>query len=270
VYHCIAVLATKIAGVAPDAKLIAAPNPANSIALLVVQRASGVNVGSANQTFTATSTLQRFAFTTTTNQATITHVQPYITASLTVGATYDFTIRIAAPQMELGAYATTFIPTTTAAVTRLQDTASKTGVSSLIGQTEGTFYTEIQISQASVRAIFSLDIGTTTNYIAATTNATNQVRLQVAQAGSATTLITSTALTIGSHKLAFSYKSGDYALYIDGVQAGVSASTNFPIGTLSQIILASSGYGQLNDGYAQAALFPTRLTNAQLAQLTTL
>jgi hypothetical protein len=243
------------------------PNTIRSI--IIEYTAAGAYITDNTSIVTVSSTLNRVSQVRTIAAATTARIANGVLFNLTIGTAYDFTIRIAAPQMELGAYATTFIPTTTAAVTRLADAASKTGVSSLIGQTEGTFYTELQISQITTRTIFSLDIGTTTNYIASTTNATNQVRLQVAQAGSATTLITSTALTIGSHKLAFSYKSGDYALYIDGVQAGVSASTNFPIGTLSQIVLASVGYGQLNDGYTQAALFPTRLTNAQLAQLTT-
>jgi hypothetical protein len=43
-------------------------------------------------------------------------------------------------QLEIGAsYATSYIPTLGAAVTRLVDSASKTGISSLIGQTEGRY-----------------------------------------------------------------------------------------------------------------------------------
>jgi hypothetical protein len=253
------------------AKVISAPNPPLSYDISFREGDSGSNlIATGTVPFTPTSVLTRFSATRTLTGAATTRIQPRIQINLTNGAAYDFTIRIAAPQMELGATASTFIPTTTAAVTRLADFANKTGVSDLIGQTEGTFYTDLQISQTTTRAIFSLDIGTTTNYIAATTNTTNQVRVAIAQAGSATNVITSSALTLGRHKLAIAYKSGDYALYIDGVQAGTSSSTNFPIGVLSQIILASSGYGQLSDGYAQAALFPTRLTNAQLAQLTTL
>jgi hypothetical protein len=41
-------------------------------------------------------------------------------------------------QLEAGAYETSYIPTLGAAVTRGADAASKTGISSLIGQTEGT------------------------------------------------------------------------------------------------------------------------------------
>jgi hypothetical protein len=173
-------------------------------------------------------------------------------------------------QLEVGAYATSYIPTLSASVTRVADAASKTGITSLIGQTEGTMFLDLQISANASRALSSIDIGTTTNYIAATTNATSQVRVAVGQAGSATNIITSSALTLGSHKLAIAYKSGDYALYIDGVQAGVSASTLYPVGTLTQFVLNNASYGNLGDGYSQALLFKTRLDNATLQSLTTL
>jgi hypothetical protein len=50
-------------------------------------------------------------------------------------------------QLEAGSYATSYCPTLAAAVTRGADAASKTGISSLIGQTEGTLFAEINVSQ---------------------------------------------------------------------------------------------------------------------------
>ena len=43
-------------------------------------------------------------------------------------------------QLEAGSYPTSYIPTTSASVTRNADVISKTGISSLIGQTEGTLF----------------------------------------------------------------------------------------------------------------------------------
>jgi hypothetical protein len=179
-------------------------------------------------------------------------------------------ILIYGAQMEAGSNATSYIPTVAATVTRNADVISKTGVSSLIGQTEGTVFVELNLTNVGSRAIFTLDIGATTNYIASTTNSTNAVRLVVSSAGSATTLITTSTLAIGFYKIAFAYKSGDYAIYINGVSSGTSLSTTFPIGTLSQFVLSNASYGALNDSYNLATVFPTRLTNAQLATLTTL
>ena len=56
----------------------------------------------------------------------------------------DFTIRIGLPQLELGAFATSVIPTTSATVTRAADVASITGsnFSSWYNQTEGTVFVD--------------------------------------------------------------------------------------------------------------------------------
>lgn len=48
-------------------------------------------------------------------------------------------------QIELGSYHTSYIPTTTTAVTRTQDTATKGSIDSLIGQTEGTIFVDMNI-----------------------------------------------------------------------------------------------------------------------------
>jgi hypothetical protein len=50
-------------------------------------------------------------------------------------------------QVEAGDYATSYIPTTTASVTRNADVCVKTGISSLIGQTEGTIYLEADLQK---------------------------------------------------------------------------------------------------------------------------
>lgn len=103
-------------------KVIAAPSNADSFALLVYERnSSAVYIGEGSTIIVPTSDLQRFTFSRTIAGATAAFVQPYIRANLTNGATYDFTIRIAAPQMELGAYVTTWIPTTNTTATRIVD-----------------------------------------------------------------------------------------------------------------------------------------------------
>jgi hypothetical protein len=52
-------------------------------------------------------------------------------------------------QLELGAYATSYIPTLGAAVTRGQDQAEKASISSLIGATEGTLFVDILFTGAA-------------------------------------------------------------------------------------------------------------------------
>ena len=60
------------------------------------------------------------------------------------GVAIDITLRIGLPQLELGAFATSVIPTTTTALTRSADVASVNTLAPWYNQTEGTVYAELQ------------------------------------------------------------------------------------------------------------------------------
>jgi len=53
------------------------------------------------------------------------------------------TVFIWGAQMEQSSYPTSYIPTTSASATRVADACSKTGISSLIGQTEGVLFVDV-------------------------------------------------------------------------------------------------------------------------------
>jgi hypothetical protein len=264
-------------------KLVAGSLPAGSeIGHVITERTvAGVGLVEQLNTFSLTSSLQRFTSTRTLNQATtaFVNVRVIVTSSTTAS---DFTIRIAAPQMELGAYATTFIPTTTAAVTRLTDVAFKTGVSSLIGSPAGTLFFQTQIlTEALVRSFMVVqDSNYATNAIRIECNASNQWRVQIRVAGASaydqTFNSVGQAFTKGNYKVAFAYNTGTngVAFYVNGVQLGQSTATGTPSLCNSVYIGSRSltGITDLNasDAFDQAALFPTRLTDARLAEITTL
>jgi len=70
-------------------------------------------------------------------------------------------------------------------------------------------------------------------------------------------------------KLATAYKNNDLVLYQNG--ALVASTTSGTIGgTLSRYGFDLNGGQRFNSPINQALLFKTRLTNAQLAELTTL
>jgi hypothetical protein len=239
----------------------------------VYRNSAGGAISTPNQQFDLTSTLTRRVFTDVGAPALTAFVQQEVLAILVIGTAYDFTIRIAAPQMELGAYATTFIPTTTAAVTRLADAALKTGVSSLIGQTEGTLFVEFSTAnlESYTRRIFSLSDGAGANQINLQIQAsTTTLTFAVLNGGAAQAVInTSTNFyTLGSTiKIAVAYKANDFAFYANGTQIGVDTLGTVP--TCSQFRFADPLNSNIFvGGISQYALFPTRLTNAQLAQLT--
>jgi hypothetical protein len=179
-------------------------------------------------------------------------------------------------QVETGSVATTYIPTTTAAVSRAADVISASGalVSGLIGQTEGTIYAEVDIrNMAKETYTLEIDDGVNANRIIIRSLTNNQMRGSiVATTFSGTIGISSATFTSGIVKIAFAYRSGDFALSVNGA-AALTASGTFTFGaSLNRITLGSVGGGgsQLNDRIRAAALYTTRLSNAQLAELTRL
>jgi hypothetical protein len=174
-------------------------------------------------------------------------------------------------QLETGSVATSYIPTTTAAVTRNADVISVSGaVSGSIGQLSGTIYAEVDVQSAFLGAILTIDDGDTSDFISILRLGNFQIRARIRRANSTiTSIITSAAVSVGTHKIALGYTNGDYALYIDGVNAGTSTnSTDYPATSLTQCVLSSTSYGPFNDRILAAALYTTRLTNTQLALLT--
>ena len=177
-------------------------------------------------------------------------------------------------QLETGSVATSYIPTTTGSVTRNADVVSVSGaVSGSIGQTEGTIYAEVDFSNSSAGAILLLDNGSTSTFLNIIRQTNQTIRVDIRNSGgSITNLITSSALANGVHKIALSYASADYVLYIDGNSAGTSTSAaTFPA-SLTRVSISSADYGApyfpRNDRIRAAALYTTRLTNAQLEFLT--
>ena len=176
-------------------------------------------------------------------------------------------------QLELGSYATSYIPTLAAVVTRGADVCSKTGISSLIGQTEGTMFVECSaLADDATNRRITISDGTANNRIYISyKNYTNQLRIEVISAGSSVFDSTYTIADITqTAKIAVAYKLNDFAFYVNGVQVAVDTSGAVP--TSMSVFKFEDGaggnvfFGKVN----QAILFPTRLTNAELATLTTI
>jgi hypothetical protein len=82
---------------------------------------------------------------------------------------------------------------------------------------------------------------------------------------------TSASSYSGRTKIALAYKSGDIAFYINGMQIGTSSATYTAFASLADLnIDSNNGAERGYYNYNQTLLFKTRLTNAQLAELTTL
>jgi hypothetical protein len=179
-------------------------------------------------------------------------------------------------QVEAGSYPTSYIPTLGSSVTRLADVASKTGISSLIGQSEGVLFVDFvysgkfgSITNASMPVSIDDASGTDEAYIFIQ-GGTNIASGQFVVGSAFTCNITGLALTIGTrYKMAFAYKQNDFAFYINGALQGVDTSGN--IAPFSNLRVGNYlGGNYIQDTIDTVALYTTRLSNAELQSLTTL
>ena len=177
-------------------------------------------------------------------------------------------------QLEVStSYATSLISTTgVASATRVADACFKTGISSLIGQTEGVLFCDFNWQQKEgVFFINSISDGTINNEIlmAFGSSADNRIRFSIASGGVESVNQDSAVLSSGRYKIAFAYASNDAAVYINGTQLFTDSSVVVPTTSAFKFLRANDtlGFdGQINE----QLLFKTRLTNAELASLTTL
>jgi hypothetical protein len=181
-------------------------------------------------------------------------------------------------QLEAGSYATSYIPTTSASVTRNADVISKTGISSLIGQTEGTlFYDGYFGNNNSEVYLFLQKSGSTivddSMYIQKQFG--NQIRFNSFLSSTSEVAITGGSFSIGDRiKIAVGYKNNDFVMYINGVQIGTDTSATPP--TCANLHLATFAGDPTNEVYIAnksvnlTAFWKTRLTNTQMQTLTSL
>lgn len=175
-------------------------------------------------------------------------------------------------QVEAGAYATSYIPTTAATVTRNQDLFAKSSITSLLGQTEGTLFLDFTFDRQFVNAdVFSLNDASILNRVSIGVTASNTLSGLVDSGGSNQATITSTIAVGTRYKCAIAYKANDFVLYVNGVQAGTDTSGIVPA-SLTRISNDAGTTSTTPFDYPmnQALVFKTRLTNAELATLTTL
>jgi hypothetical protein len=166
-------------------------------------------------------------------------------------------------QCEAGAYATSLIPTLAASATRGDELLTKTSISSLIGQVEGTLLLEFDFvvgEQANYGIIYDAGF---TSYIYVNQQTTGNIVGQIQPFG----IAFSTSKTNGKYRCAIAYKSGDSAFFVNGVQIGSTNTTTFTLSTMDRFTFLNSDNTK---AIHQALLFKTRLTNSELAELTSL
>lgn len=223
----------------------------------------GTDVYRCSETFTMTET----------NVLTVLRLGPVSGVTNLNNSDVGTQLGFAAPQIELGAFPTSFIPTTSGTVSRAADVISASGalVSGLIGQTEGTVYIEYNMQTLGVEGYaIRLVAANFDNSVHIRRSTANLVTLELRAANSS--VFSQTLAATGFVKAAIAYKSGDIAAFVNGTQAGSTSTSAFTFGaSFTSVNLGTFGAAAfLNDRIRAAALYTTRLTNAQLAELTRL
>ena len=173
-------------------------------------------------------------------------------------------------QAEFGSYATSYIPTSGSAVTRLADVCNNGGNEQVINSTEGVLYAECSLlSPSTGSTIISLsDGGSNRLYFDFFTS--NRL-YAIIENGSSTFSTVQTITQTNNNKLAFKYSASGCKLYINGTGYSFSG-LNFTSGTLDTLNFASSSgttakfYGNIKD----VKVYNTALSDSELAALTTI
>ena len=180
-------------------------------------------------------------------------------------------------QLETGSVATSYIPTTTGTGSRSADVISVSGaVSGSIGQTEGTLYAEIvaqPYNNASFPAILQVDDGADSQRFAIFIHASGGIRVRLNASGINLGIDSTNPATLvvgQTYKIAAAFGfNGSQALYINGVfQVSGSVTAGPFTAALNRVMLGHRGGISSPFLIRSAALYTTRLTNAELATLT--
>jgi hypothetical protein len=189
--------------------------------------------------------------------------------SLAATATYigtGETAYIWGAQLEVGSYATSYIPTTTASVTRNFETVVKTGISSLINGSEGVVFIEMAAFQdtATLREII---IGSFPNdYIRfGYTNYGATIQFRYYSAGALIFNQFYPTTITNFNKIAFGWQENNFVVYQNGVKKLEQLSGATSVAAFNSI---DTSILTFNGKIKSFMIFKTRLTDDELEALT--
>jgi hypothetical protein len=171
-------------------------------------------------------------------------------------------------QLETVSVATSYIKTEGSTQTRNADVITKTGLGSVLPQTEGWVYAEVDVraNKGSVR-VLQISDGTTNNRVQLAFNVNNFTPAVVA--GGLAQAAFSAPFTPGINRCLIVFRNNYAESYLNGVSIGTDSTVTVPVTTV--LDLANSlGSNILNDPIHSYAIGSGAITDAQAIQLTTL
>jgi len=165
-----------------------------------------------------------------------------------------------------------YMPTTSGTTTRTRDNYLNGGDTSLIGAQEGVLFIESAVlADAGSRAIALSAANSAANRVVIFySSLSNTIQGRVQSSATTTIAINGTVLDPTTfNKIAFKYKSGDLALWINGTEVQTS-TTAFTFNAALSELAFDQGNGSIHfDGHVkQLVVFKEVLSDAELAALT--
>ena len=176
-------------------------------------------------------------------------------------------------QIEAGSYPTSYIPTYGSSVTRSEDVCGATGLSSVIGQTQGVIFMDFIWSNSSpTGGDYALMVygANTADFVSLNANG-NTNQMLVYAGGSAVAAIGGGSFVVGQrYKIALVYSENYFAYYINGVLKGTDTSGAVPNNLQSVRTETPFGLKTSSQKTQQLVFFPTALTDSECIALTTI
>jgi hypothetical protein len=219
-----------------------------------------------------TPSLSRHVITYALVQAGTTQAQPNILVGWTsTGVAVDITLRLSAPQLELGAFATSHIPTSGSQVTK----AVESDV--LSGANFSSWYRQDEFS--CVARFFANSSGTRTYATFSDGTANERVMLQSISGALSLTIVdggvTQASISLGSvvtdtsYSVAVAWKLNDIAASINGAAVVTDSAATLPVVDRLHIGSDHAGANQSCKQCMSLSGYPKRLTNLELQSLST-
>lgn len=234
--------------------------------------AAGASIGTQmyETTIVPTATLTRYERSGTGSDATIAFVVASLTLTMASGAV-DVTLRIAAPQLELGAFATSSILTTAATVTRAVDVGPVLTSTFGFNAAEGTLFvvcTPVGVGSGLQTAIY-MDDNTANERMGIRSSAASNSILVVDGGATQVNVGIGTLVAGTKFKAAFAYKLNDFAGCMNGGTVQTDTVGTLPTVTKMQIGTRTSGTEPLNGWYERVSYYARRLPNTTVQSITT-
>jgi hypothetical protein len=208
----------------------------------------------------------------TTNTTIYLHTLPIDSASLAYDITNTQGNYFWGAQFEAGTFPTSYIPTTTVAVTRSSDVATVAVSAFDFNPLEGVFYTEVSTQEtgANNTGLIGWSDGTGTNRAVIYLPQGNSVQYTGIATSQqwALNITNTTPVDNEFHKLTFSYKSSDFSVVGDAGTAATASSGSVIPGVTQVELGYAQGVSYLNGHIKRVAYFPVALSDANLQSIT--